>query len=133
MKLSDHDLRQIDAEYLAHLSPEQLLQVSVRLLADLKEARDGANQTPHNSSRPPGSFAPWEGSASAAAAAAASSKRRRERDRAIAFGLFLLPTLPAREERAALPSRRSSPRRGENQETGRNPNAIALCSVTRRN
>ncbi len=77
MKLSDHDLRQIDAEYLAHLSPEELLAVSVRLLVDLKEARDRANQTPHNSSRPPGSFAPWEGSAAGADTAEPASSQRR--------------------------------------------------------
>ena len=60
MKLSDHDLRQIDTEYLGRLSHAQLLHVSAQLLADLKAARDRANQTPDNSSRPPGSFAPWE-------------------------------------------------------------------------
>jgi hypothetical protein len=60
MKLSDHDLRQIDTEYLERLSHAQLLHVSAQLLADLKAARDRANQTPDSSSRPPGSFVPWE-------------------------------------------------------------------------
>ncbi len=63
MELSDHDLRQIDAEYLGRLSHAQLLHVSAQLLSDLKAARDRANQTPDNSSRPPGSFAPWAGGA----------------------------------------------------------------------
>lgn len=62
MKLKDHDLKQIDKDYLKGLSPEKLLEVSGKLLEDLKEARDRLNQTPENSSRPSGSFAPWEGS-----------------------------------------------------------------------
>ena len=61
MKLKDHDLRQIDSKYLASLEPEKLLEVSSKLLADLKEARERLNQTSQNSSRPSGSFAPWEG------------------------------------------------------------------------
>ncbi len=62
MKLKDHDLKQIDQEYLKRLPPEKLLEVSGKLLEDLKEARDRLNQTSENSSRPSGSFAPWEGS-----------------------------------------------------------------------
>jgi transposase len=62
MKLKDHDLKQIDKDYLKGLPPEKLLEVSGKLLEDLKEARDRLNQTPGNSSRPSGSFAPWEGS-----------------------------------------------------------------------
>ena len=61
MKLKDHDLRQIDSKYLASLEPEKLLEVSSKLLEDLKEARERLNQTSQNSSRPSGSFAPWEG------------------------------------------------------------------------
>ena len=34
--------------------------LSLRLLADLKEARERLNQGPTNSSRPPSSRAPWE-------------------------------------------------------------------------
>jgi len=62
MKLKDHDLKQIDKDYLKGLPPEKLLEVSGKLLEDLKEARDRLNQTPENSSRPSGSFALWEGS-----------------------------------------------------------------------
>ncbi len=62
MKLKDHDLKQIDRDYLKGLPPEKLLEVSENLLEDLKEARDQLNQTPENSSRPSSSFAPWEGS-----------------------------------------------------------------------
>jgi transposase len=61
MKLKDHDLRQMDSEYLASLVREKLLEVSSKLLEDLKEARERLNQTSQNSSRPSGSFAPWEG------------------------------------------------------------------------
>jgi hypothetical protein len=83
MKLSDHDLRQIDSAYLAGLTREQLLHVSEQLLGDLKEARDRANQTPHNSSRLPESRAPWEKAheASAEEARAPRPKRKRAGDR----------------------------------------------------
>lgn len=61
MLLTDHDLLQIDSEYLRGLSAEKLLNISLNLLESLKEARDRLNQNPQNSSRPSGSFAPWEG------------------------------------------------------------------------
>jgi len=60
MRLTDHDLKQINQEYLASLSPEQLLYLSEKMLDDLRNARDRLNQTPQNSSRPSGSYAPWE-------------------------------------------------------------------------
>jgi hypothetical protein len=60
MHLSDHSLRQIDDAYLRSLEPEALSGLSLRLLADLKEARERLNQGPTNSSRPPSSRAPWE-------------------------------------------------------------------------
>jgi len=63
MYLTEKDLRQIDETYLSALPAEALLRVSVRLLGDLKEARDRLNQTPDNSSRPPSSRAPWDGAA----------------------------------------------------------------------
>jgi hypothetical protein len=61
MKLKDHDLKQIDRDYVEGLAHDKLVEVSLKLLADLKEARDRLNQTPQNSSRPSGSYAPWEG------------------------------------------------------------------------
>ncbi|MGP8338087.1 MAG: IS66 family transposase [Methanosarcinaceae archaeon] len=61
MVLTRHDLAQIDIDYLKSLTPEELLAVSLKLLHDLQEAHDRLNQTPDNSSRPPSSFAPWEG------------------------------------------------------------------------
>ena len=60
MHLSPHSLRQIDDAYIQSLDPEALRGLSVRLLADLKEAWDRLNQGPENSSRPPSSRAPWE-------------------------------------------------------------------------
>ena len=60
MHLSDHSLRQIDDAYVRSLDPEALCGLSLRLLADLKEARERLNQGPTNSSRPPSSRAPWE-------------------------------------------------------------------------
>jgi len=60
MRLKDHDLKQFNRVYLASLSPEQLLNLAERMLNDLRDARDQQNQTPQNSSRPSGSYAPWE-------------------------------------------------------------------------
>lgn len=60
MRLTDHDLKQLSPEYLGSLSPEQLLHLSKKMLDDLRDARDRLNQTPHNSSRPSGSYAPWQ-------------------------------------------------------------------------
>lgn len=60
MRLTDQDLKQLSQEYLASLSPEQLLHLSEKMLDDLRAARDRLNQTPHNSSRPSGSYAPWQ-------------------------------------------------------------------------
>jgi len=62
MLLSHHDLKQIDQDYLESLPPGKLLDVSLKLLEDLKEAHDRLNQTSQNSSRPSGSYALWEGS-----------------------------------------------------------------------
>ena len=60
MHLSDHSLRQIDDDYVRSLGADALRDLSLRLLADLKEARERLNQGPTNSSRPPSSRAPWE-------------------------------------------------------------------------
>ena len=58
--LTDFDLRQMDEDWLSLLTPVQLQAVSVRLLQELKTARDRLNQTPNNSSRPPSSRPAWE-------------------------------------------------------------------------
>ena len=60
MKLSDHSLRQLDTAYPNGLGEEALRHLSVKLLEDLKEAREWLNQNSNNSSRPPSSQAPWE-------------------------------------------------------------------------
>jgi transposase len=57
--LNDHDLLQIDETYLRSLEHEELIRVGIRLLKDLKEARERLNQNPDNSSRPPSSREPW--------------------------------------------------------------------------
>ena len=60
MHLNPHSLQQIDDAYIESLDPEALRGLSLRLLADFKEAWDRLNQEPENSSRPPSSRAPWE-------------------------------------------------------------------------
>ena len=60
MKLSQHDLQQLDEDAVRRLPAEALRHLSLTLLADLKEARERLAQHPRNSSRPPSSRAPWE-------------------------------------------------------------------------
>jgi len=60
MQLSDHDLSQLDEDDLLNLPEAVLRRLSVRLLTDLKEARERLNQNSRNSSRPPSSEAPWD-------------------------------------------------------------------------
>ncbi|MBF8272282.1 MAG: hypothetical protein HW380_1387 [Magnetococcales bacterium] len=43
MTLSDHDLRQLDESYMGLLAHDQLMALSLKLLADLKVARDRLN------------------------------------------------------------------------------------------
>ena len=47
MKLSDHDLLQLDEEYLSSLPSDALLSVSRKLLLDLKESREVIIQRPN--------------------------------------------------------------------------------------
>jgi hypothetical protein len=66
MHLGQHDLCQMDFDYLRSLSPEALVAVSERLLQDLKEAHERLAQDPTNSSKPPSSQPaylgrPWGG------------------------------------------------------------------------
>lgn len=60
MHLSDHSLNQLDEAYVQGLDEARLRGLSLRLLEDLKEARERLRQNPTNSSRPPSSQAPWE-------------------------------------------------------------------------
>jgi len=60
MHLSDHNLRQLDEAYVGTFLQEQAQAFLIKALADLKTARERLGQNPSNSSRPPGSRAPWE-------------------------------------------------------------------------
>ncbi len=60
MTLSDHSLRQLDEESLDSLSEAAVRVLAIKLLIDLKEAREQLNQNAQNSSRPPSSAAPWD-------------------------------------------------------------------------
>lgn len=55
MKITGHSLKQLDEAYMKSLMPQELCALSVKLLDDLKEARDRLNQNSNNSSKPPGS------------------------------------------------------------------------------
>ena len=59
MKLTDHDLKQINDSKLENLAPEQLLSLSKKMLSDLRDSRDRLNQNSNNSSVPPSSAPPW--------------------------------------------------------------------------
>ena len=58
--LSDHDLKQMDPAWQAGLPEPVVRGLLKRALDDLRLARDRLNQRPDNSSRPPGSMAPWQ-------------------------------------------------------------------------
>lgn len=60
MQLSTQDLSQLNEEDLLNLPEEDLRHLSIKLLSDLKEARERMNQNSSNSSRPPSSEAPWD-------------------------------------------------------------------------
>ena len=59
MKLSDNDLLQLTEKELLELPEEVVRRLSIKLLTDLKEARERLKQTSQNSSRPPSSDLPW--------------------------------------------------------------------------
>jgi len=59
MLLTDHDLLQINDSYIKSLELEKAQELAIRLLRDLKEARERINQNPKNSSRPPSTMEPW--------------------------------------------------------------------------
>lgn len=62
MKISDHDLRQLDAANIHRLvmeHPQAVEPLMIRLVEALKEARERLNQPPGNSSRPPSTRDPW--------------------------------------------------------------------------
>ena len=59
MQLSNQDLSQIDEDELLNLPEEELRHLSIKLLNDLKDARERLSQNSRNSSRPPSSEPPW--------------------------------------------------------------------------
>ncbi len=62
MHLKDHDLRQIDEKRIGSLSAPQLRPLALKLLQDLKEARERLHENPTNSSCPPSNRPPWDNS-----------------------------------------------------------------------
>ena len=60
MQLSNHDLSQLDEDDLLNLTEKELRYLSIKLLNDLKDARDCLSQSSRNSSRPPSSDLPWD-------------------------------------------------------------------------
>ena len=59
--LSDHDIKQMDEIWQSAQSEAVVRSLLMRTLEDLRIARDRLNQNSLNSSRPPGSMAPWQG------------------------------------------------------------------------
>ncbi|MGH8558001.1 MAG: DUF6444 domain-containing protein [Methylococcales bacterium] len=60
MHRSDSDLKQLDSDRLARLTAPQKEALLVRLLEDLKEARERLRTNSRNSSKPPSSDGPWK-------------------------------------------------------------------------
>ncbi|NOQ77188.1 MAG: IS66 family transposase, partial [Methylococcaceae bacterium] len=60
MQLSNQDLSQINEDELLNLPEEELRHLSIKLLNDLKDARERLSQNSRNSSRPPSSETPWD-------------------------------------------------------------------------
>lgn len=60
MQLSHKELSHIDEDELLNLPGEELRRLSIKLLNDLKEARERLSQNSRNSSRPPSKEAPWD-------------------------------------------------------------------------
>ena len=61
MYLSDFDLQQLDERKLTALPAEQKDALLVKLLWDLKDARERLKGNSQTSSRPPRSDPPWHG------------------------------------------------------------------------
>ncbi len=59
MFFNQHDLIQINEAYLRALGHAECLDISIKLLKDLKEIHERLNQNPNNSSKPPSSTDPW--------------------------------------------------------------------------
>ena len=115
MHLSKHDLFQMNDEWLKKLPAELLLEVSKRLLHDVKELQDRLNQNPDNSSRPPTSQAPWAktgGSEEQSGAADESDTADAAAERA---------TGSATEQASPVDGQRSSTKKGSGRRPGKQP------------
>ena len=109
MRLSKHDLFQMDDEWLKKLPAELLLEVSKRLLHDVKELQDRLNQSAGNSSRPPSREAPWE---KEKARDPAAEKAEKAEEGAAAETDVAAETTEASTEGATPPPDRPSRRQG---------------------
>ena len=74
MYLSDFDLQQLDEQKLTALPAEQKDALLVKLLRDLKDARERLQANSQTSSRPPSSDPPWQGPDGAGEALAATAE-----------------------------------------------------------
>ena len=115
MRLSKHDLFQMDDEWLKKLPAELLLEVSKRLLQDVKELQDQLNKNPGNSSRPPSTKAPWEKAARDPAVAKGAPAQAGAAD-----GAAETAEGPAPAQETAPPvTERPSPRKGSGKPPGK--------------
>lgn len=117
MHLSKHDLFQMDDEWLKGLPAERLLEVSKRLLHDVKELQDRLNQNPSNSSRLPTSQAPWEKSGGPVEKEGAPAKT----GRADATGEPLNESTQDTEGSVQAEAKRPTAKKGSGKRPGRQP------------
>ena len=118
MHLSKHDLLQMNDEWLKKLPAELLLEVSKRLLHDVKELQDRLNQNPDNSSRPPTSEAPWAKTADSEEQSGAAD----ESDTADAAAARATGSATEETEQALpVDGQRSSTKKGSGRRPGKQP------------
>ena len=103
--LTDHDLIQMDDEWVSALTSSEKEALLIRALFELRKSRDRLNQSPSNSSKPPSTRAPWEATRSDAVADEPSS----------AQGLADTAPAPAEEgtaqaDKAASPGKTTAPK-----------------------
>ena len=113
--LTDFDLRQMDEAWLESLPEPVARAVLVRVVDDLKEARDRLNQPSGNSSCPPGSRPPWENRRRLATepdAEEAGDSRIRATDSPTAAGMDAVMTSPKVPPAESLSGRKPGKPRG---------------------
>ncbi|HNG14977.1 MAG TPA: transposase, partial [Accumulibacter sp.] len=105
-------------EWLKKLPAELLLEVSKRLLHDVKELQDRLNQNPDNSSRPPTSQAPWAKTADSEEQSGAAD----ESDTADAAAARATGSATEETEQALpVDGQRSSTKKGSGRRPGKQP------------